>query len=289
MGAIVIKGSESLGRFNVIDDSNYLRYADDRSTKPMRRYDGRDYGKHPFGSMPFGAIPWKTFPEHEWEDRIEEANRLKTFPIYHQLRKKTPILNQKQLPYCWAYAVAGAVQSVRACAGFPTVHLSATSFAAPGKNYREEGGWTGEAIGYANEYDIASVNTWPEAVNDRRYFRPSREDAKLYGVGEWFELRPKTLAEIVTCLLMGFPVCVGLLWWGHAIFYSGLAWDRGLKVIGDNSWGPDWENGGRTMLDASKANADEANCISSPKLNGDEITSKKFKSFYSTLQPGTAS
>lgn len=290
MGAITVSGSPELGRFNVIDDSNYLRYADDSSTKPMRRYDGRDYGKHPVGSMPFGAIPFPTYPEHEWQARIEEANAKKTFPIYHQLHRKVPILNQKRLPYCWAYAVCGAVQSIRACAGFEnTVHLSATSFAAPGKNYREVGGWTGEAIGYANEFGISSIATWPEAVCDKRYFRESREEAKLYGVGQWFELRPRTIAEVVTCLLMGFPVTVGLMWWGHAIFYSGLAWDRGLKVIGDNSWGPDWENNGRTVLDVSKATPDEANCITSPRLDGDELTTKRFKSFYSTLSPGLAS
>ncbi len=285
MANITIAG---LGKFNVIDDSNYKRYADDSSTKPMRRYDGRNYAKHPFGSMPFGTMPFSTIPEREWKDRINEANAKKTFPIYHQLRMKVPILNQKQLPYCWMYAVTGAVQSVRACSGLPTVHLSATSAGAPGKNYREEGGWTGEAIGYAKEFGIASIATWPEAVVDRRYFRPSRDDATQYNVGQWFELRPKTIAEVVTCLLLGFPVCVGLLWWGHAVFYSGLAWDGGVKFITDNSWGPDWENEGRTVLDVSKANPDEANCITSPLMHGDEGATKKFKSFYNTLTAGRA-
>jgi uncharacterized membrane protein YqaE (UPF0057 family) len=62
-------------------------------------------------------MPFKVIPRSEWKDRIAEGHAKKTFPIYHQPRKKVPILSQKSLPYCWMYAVTGAVQSVRACAG----------------------------------------------------------------------------------------------------------------------------------------------------------------------------
>lgn len=258
-----------LGRFPIIDESNSHLYADAEGTRSLRGYQGRNYERYPFGSMPWGTMPFRTIPRDEWKDRIAEGHAKKTFPIYHQLYRQVPILNQRSLPYCWMYAVTGAVQSVRACAGLPTVYLSATSAGGPGKNYRAEGGWTGEAIGYAKEYGIASIKTWPEAVLDRRYFEPSRDEAALFNVGQWFELRPKRFEEIMTCLLYGFPVCVGLLWWGHAVFYSAPVWDTGPGVITDNSWGPDWENEGRTVLMESKANADEANVITSPLLHGD--------------------
>lgn len=288
MVSLTIPGSEDLGRFNVIDDSSYLRYADDRGTQSLRGYQGRNYEKHPFGSMPWGSMPFKTIPRREWKDRIQEGHAKKTFPIYHQLRKKVPILNQKTLPYCWMYAVTGAVQSVRACAGFPTVHLSATSAGGPGKKYREEGGWTGEAIGYAKEFGIASVETWPEAVLSSRYFRPSREDAEQYSVGQWFELRPKNFDEVMTCLLLGYPVCVGLLWWGHAVFYSAPVVDgNSFGVIDDNSWGPEWENNGRSVLMESKATPDEANVITSPLLHGDgDDVERRHREFYDLLTAG---
>lgn len=268
MAKISIAG---LGRFKVYDETNFTALSRDRSTLECRGYSGRDYIAHPFGSMRWGANPFKLIPEREWKDRIEEGHRKKIFPIYHQIEKKVPILNQKRLPYCWAYAVAGAVQSVRATHGLPTKHLSATSFAAPGKNYREEGGWTGEAIEYADDYGIATVETWPEAVNDRRYFNESREEAKLHNVGQWFELRPKNFNEVMTCLLMGLPVCVGLLWWGHAVFYSAPVWDGGPGVIVDNSWGSNWEDGGRTVLMRQKATPDEANVVSSPLMHGGRV------------------
>lgn len=276
-----------VGRLNIIDDSNYLKYADDPGTREVRGLQPRNYSKHPFGSMPWGTMPFPVIPRSEWADRIDEGHAKKTFPIYHQLRKKTPILNQKRLPYCWMYAVTGAVQSIRACAGFPTAHLSATSAGAPGKNYREEGGWTGEAIGYAKKYGIASIETWPEAVNDRRYFRESRDEAKLYNVGQWFELRPKNFDEVMTCLLLGYPVCVGLLWWGHAVFYPAPIRDRSdFGVIDDNSWGPEWEENGRSVLMESKATPDEANVITSPKMAGDGDVEQRHSAFYDLLTAG---
>lgn len=264
---------DGLGRFNIIDDSNYRQYAADPDTKSLRGYQGRNYERHPYGSMPWGSFSSRfgTIPRSEWKERIEEGHRKKTFPIYHQLAKKVPILNQKRLPYCWVYAVTGAIQSVRAMHGLPTKHLSATSAGAPGKNYREEGGWTGEAIRYILEYGLATIDTWPEAVNDRRYFRPSREEAANYNIGQWLELRPKNFDELMTCLLMNFPVCVGLLWWGHAVFYSAPVWEGGPGVIVDNSWDVTWENNGRSVLMEGKANADEANVVTSPLMNTGDV------------------
>ncbi len=627
MVAITIDGSPELGRYSVIDSSSYLRYADDRGTKDLRGYEGRDYSKHPFGSLPFGAIPFKTIPRSEWRDRIAEGHAKKTFPIYHQLRKKVPIKNQRQTPYChsddtevltadgwvqwpnydgqsdlatinpyshslefqtpscihvceydgqmihstnakspfsvtpdhrmlvrrwderartlrddyefvlakdlgwysgllsvpkgyvaptfkqieidgrvfdgddfialialvvsdgfagssekgvntvsyccfdkrmqprvrelshrlgfkeqperegvwslhclpelakwvrencyhgtpyrsltkcvptlvkissarqikhflewfgdrtnkgydsgrsttyssssrrliddiqellfkvgirsgisrqdgrtshyngqdivskerwncieysteelsisrkkqietetykgsvfcatvpngtlvtrkdgrilisgncWINSVTGAIQSIRAVAGWDTIALSSASAGAPGKNYRSEGGWTGEAIGYIQKYGLVPEDQWPNDAIDKSYFRGTREVAELYGIGQWFELRAKNFDEVMTCLLMNYPVPVGLLWWGHSIFYSAPVYESGAYgVIGDNSWGPEWENEGRTVLMEDKATPDEANCVTSPKLVADPITTKKFTSFFSSLK-----
>jgi hypothetical protein len=285
MVAITIDGSPELGRYSVIDSSSYLRYADDSGTKDLRGYEGRNYSKHPFGSLPFGAIPFKTIPRSEWRDRIAEGHAKKTFPIYHQLRKKVPIKNQRRTPFCWINSVTGAIQSIRAVAGWDTIALSSASAGAPGKNYRSEGGWTGEAIGYIQKYGLVPEDQWPNDAIDKSYFRGTREVAELYGIGQWFELRAKNFDEVMTCLLMNYPVPVGLLWWGHSIFYSAPVYESGAYgVIGDNSWGPEWENEGRTVLMEDKATPDEANCVTSPKLVADPITTKKFTSFFSSLK-----
>lgn len=187
---------------------------------------------------------------------------------------------------CWVNAVTGAVMTSRAVHGFPTVHLSSASAGAPGKSYRSEGGWTGEAIGYIDKYGLAPHSMWPnDYIRDARYFRETREIAKDYKVGQWWELRPKRFDEIMTCLLLGYPVCVGLLWWGHAVFYGAPVkiGRNSFGVVDVNSWGDQWENGGMSVLAEEKANADEANCIVSPLLSGNDDTVRRVHAFHTTL------
>lgn len=284
MVALTVPKSPELGRFPIIDDSNYLQHARDPSTRSLRGYAGRDYGKNPYGSMPWGAVPFKTIPQSEWRDRIEEGHAKKTFPIYHQLRKKVPIKNQKRTNYCWINSVTGCVQSMRAINGLPTVALSSASAGAPGKRYQNVGGWTGEAIGYINEYHLAPESMWPNDAIDPKYFEGTRDEAKKYGVGSWAELRPRNFAELMTCLLLGFPVAVGLMWWGHSVFYSAPVWDNGYGVIADNSWDETWGNKGRTVLMEDKANADEANVIMSSIFDGDDEAIDRMRKFRESLQ-----
>lgn len=285
MSQLTLPASPELGRFNVIDETNYQQYADAPSTRPSRGFEGRDYSRFPFGSMPWGAMPFRTIPRSEWKERIEDGHKKKTFPIYHMNRKKVRRLNQGQIPYCWQFSVVGAVQAAMACnSSLAAVHLSACSCGAPGKNYRKEGGWTGEGIGYAKKFGIATVNTWPEPAVDRQYFRGSREEAEKYNVGQWFELRPRNFDEVMTCLLYGFPVCVGLLWWGHAVFYSApIVNGREFGVIETNSWGADWENDGNSVLMESKATPDEANVITTAQLTTDQEVEARYKDFFDLL------
>lgn len=285
MAAISIPESPELGRFNVIDGSNFLQYADDPATRSLRGYEGRNYHKHPYGSMPYGASPYPKIPRHEWQARIEEGHAKKTFPIYHNLRKKVPIKNQRKTNYCWINSVVGAIQAARAMSGLPTVALSSASAGAPGKGYQNVGGWTGEAITMIAKYGLVPETQWPNDAIESSYFRGTRAVAQQYNIGQWFELRRRDFDELMTCLLLNIPVAVGLPWWGHSVWYSAPIWDGGPGVIDDNSWGPEWENKGRSILMEEKANAEEANAISSAKLDGDyDKQMKRYADFYASLR-----
>lgn len=258
---------EGVGRFNIIDEDNADRYAVDEATRHFRGYTGRNYDENPYGSMPWGNFPLDVIPRSEWKDRIEEGHAKKTFAIYHHRRKKVPILDQKRTNYCWINAVVGAMMNMRACQNLPTIHLSSASAGAPGKNYANVGGWTGEAIRYIDEYKITPHDVWPNAAIDRSYFQKTREFA-IHDVGNWWELRPRNFDQLMTCLLNGFCVAVGLNWWGHAVYYNAPVMPgRGsYGVIFPNSWGYNWEENGMSVLAESKANADEANCITQTNL-----------------------
>lgn len=280
-----MKINTDLGRFSLIDDEASRALATDRSSEHLRGYTGRNYDRHPFGSMPWRNMPIRTIPRSEWKDRIEEGNAKKLFAFHHNARAKVPILNQRQTNYCWINAVVGAIMAVRAQSGLPTVNLSSASAGAPGKNYRNVGGWTGEAIGYIQEYGLVPHELWPNDAIQRSYFRETRDVAKHFGVGQWWELRPKSFDEVMTCCLLGLPVAVGLLWWGHAVYYSApvAIGANEFGVICDNSWGERWEEQGRVVLAESKATPDEANAIVTPVMDGDTAEEAGRVSFVDTL------
>lgn len=255
--------------FNVIDDSNAAQYANDPSTSDLRSYVARDFSARPFaGYSP--SFSRNLIPRSEWKERIEErtAKRQRLFDIFKH--KKLPILNQKRLPYCWAYGTVGAMALMRAVNNLPTLHLSATSVASKIKNYREVGGWAEEAIEGIDRFGVSTVKYWPEAVNDRRYdTAEQRENAKLHKIIRSEELPSNNFDAIVTSLLLGFPVTLGLTWWGHLVFALDpvILSNGGFGLLFANSWGQGWEQEGLSVLNESKGTAYEAFSIQSVTLS----------------------
>lgn len=260
-----------VGRMSIYDDSNskVLVSASEKSGF-SRGYTKRDYEKHPFGSMPYGTFPLKDIPRAEWSERIKECNAKKMFSLHHHMARKVPIMDQSRTNYCWINSVVGGIMGARARSGLPTVNLSSASAGAPGKRYQNVGGWTGEAIGYIAKYGLVPHDIWPNADINRAHYDSTRDIALHFNIGQWFELDQRKFSQIATCLLMGFDVVVGLAWWGHSVRYNALVETgrNSFGVVAVNSWGPDWENGGMTVLAEEKANADEANCVSTVLLDG---------------------
>jgi hypothetical protein len=172
-----------------------------------------------------------------------------------------PILNQGRRPYCWAYGTVGAMMTGYAASGLPVPHLSATSLAAKIKNYRDVGGWAGEAIRGNQTHGVSTIEHWPEAALDRRYDTPAqRANAALHRATEWAELPKKNFDAVATALLRGFSVTLGLLWWGHLVYATKLVVISRNRygVLIRNSWGSNWETGGKAVLEESRATPDEA-------------------------------
>lgn len=226
----------------------------------MSGYIPRDYEEHPFGSVS-GAYEGPNIPRSEWADRVEELEA-KEATLEHLLTfRKMPILNQSRRPYCWCYGFTGAKMASYAAAGEEIPHLSATSLAAKIKNYRDVGGWAGEAIEGDKKFGTSTIEFWPEAALDRRYDTPEqRENAKLHIVHEYLELQQQSFDAVFTQLLLGFPVTLGLMWWGHLVFATRpIVLGRNRFAVGiRNSWGYDWEKDGQGVLAEERATPHEA-------------------------------
>lgn len=226
-----------------------------------RGYVPRDYGLNPFGSYARTFRTEQTIPRAEWAERIEELERtgatLTDIHEYHQL----PVLDQNGYGYCWCYGTVKAAMLARAVAGLPTIYLSASSLAAKIKDYRNEGGWAGQAVEGWKRFGCSTTDFWPEAKVDRRYDTPEqRENAKQHMLLEWMELPQQSFDSLVTSLLLGLPTTMALMWWGHLV--CGLRPvvlghnDYGIEIV--NSWRASWGNNGRAILRESKATPHEA-------------------------------
>lgn len=228
-------------------------------------YKLRDFDAEPFGaySAPFEL---DLIPRNEWAERAQALDAAKATPEHLARFYNVPILNQKQLPYCWCYGTVGAMMTAAAQAGLPFGYLSATSAAAKIKNYVKVGGWAGEAIEGIQRFGVSTTEYWPEAVLDRRYDTPEqRENAALHKAVEFEELPSQSFDAVATALLSGFPVTLGLAWWGHLVYATRFVvlGRNEFGVLIRNSWGPDWETAGTAVLTESRATPHEAFTIRS--------------------------
>jgi len=228
-----------------------------------RGYEPRDFDAEPFGSVvpPF-AVP--EIPRSEWADRIEERERhkskLRDLKVWRGFRS----LNQQQTSYCWANGVVAGMHYARPVAGLPHVDLSPASVAAPIKGYRNVGGWGSQAVAYIVKNGVAPQSVWPANAIEPKYDNEeSRQARKQYRIVEFEEAKPNSFAALATALLSGFPVAIGLRWWGHLVIAHDLlkiGRDAFATEI-DNSWGSGWGDLGHGVLTEEKSLPDEATVI----------------------------
>jgi hypothetical protein len=199
-------------------------------------------------------------PRADWQGIIEEKTNRKTHLSDLAKQAGLPIRSQRSTNYCWAFATVRALELLRVVQNQPQVELSGASVAAPIKRFRNDGGWGKDALEWIIEHGVCPADRWPTTAINRSLDNPAnREAAKLYRVTEWWELRPRTIDEHVSCLLRNIPVSVGLNFWGHQVCDTDALWVNGQIGVGfDNSWSEDWGEGGRGVRQGKKILADDA-------------------------------
>jgi hypothetical protein len=223
----------------------------------------RDYNQEPFGSLPFAA-PFPSdmlIPESEWDDRIKEMEATKTRLTDLCDQAGLTVLDQNGTNYCWINAPVHCVEVLRVANGQPLVRLSPASCGGPIKNYRNVGGWGTEGLKYIVSTGIVPQAQWPPNAITKSYdTAETRELRKQFKVTEWWDLRPRNMQELISCLLQRIPVAVGLNWWSHEVTYMDPVALGGGKYGAriDNSWSTSWGTNGRGILSGSKVLPDDA-------------------------------
>ncbi len=250
------------GRY-VIDEQEADRIAGKHPLGRAKGYVARDYSAFPENSFadpfPLPLIPWSEMPE-----RIKDMDRIKGWPKDHKELSGFDSLDQNGTNYCWINAPTQCVHYVRAIQGEKHVPLSPASVGAKIKNYKNVGGWGSQGLQYMREHGTAPQSMWPANAINRKYDTAECQQERLkYVVDEWWELKPNNFQQLCTCLLLGYPVAIGLNWWSHEVTACKLVLrgsdpeDDMLTDI-DNSWGKGWEDNGHGLLVRSKATPDDA-------------------------------
>lgn len=255
-----------LGSVGVIDDGNYTEYVEELKDLSGPFGSGlveRDYRAHGLGSYA-PVFKGDRLSRSKWDDAIKRQDDNESSPWHHHKASDVPILDQNGYPYCWCFGLTAAVMNRYAISGLPVPFLSATAVAAQVKNFRQVGGWAGEAVEGFHKFGCPTIETWPQHSLDRSLPNNHEQqlDAKRHDITAFEELPSRDFEMAMSALLHPLnpsPVTMGLMWWGHLV--CGLravkisAREYGILIV--NSWKKTWGDGGFKVLAESKATAHE--------------------------------
>jgi hypothetical protein len=225
----------------------------------------RDYAAKPFGSFMF-AKPFDIplIPESEWQNRLDAqiAAKAQLSDVRNAGMDGRPIPSRDQngKGYCWAHSSTSAAMIVRAINNEPYADLSAYAVACIIKNYQDQGGNGADSLEWIAKNGIPTSQFWPQQSMSRANDTPAmRANAALHKFTQWMDLDPSQMkAQLVTCLLLGFPVVSDFNWWGHSVCTIDLVSINPFTTRIWNSWSDSWSQNGTGLLQGNKAVPDNA-------------------------------
>lgn len=223
----------------------------------------RGAGEYAYGDAATAFPRELLIPRSEWQARIQEMEERKTRLSDLVEQAGLPCKDQNGTYYCWINAPVHCLEVMRVVQNQRMVILSPASAGGPIKNFRNNGGWGKEGLEYLVEHGCCPVDVWPANAIDRRYnTAENRRIALDYRAVEWWELRPRNLDELMSCLLRRIPVAVGLNWWRHEVTAYDPVWINGQPGARErNSWGMNWPSAGARgyfVLQGSRLLPDDA-------------------------------
>jgi hypothetical protein len=246
----------------IIHDGNFGDFIDPVHDGEVKRCTcvPRDWDRHPHGSL-MHAKPFdlQTIPESEWQARLDAQvaakAQLSNVRDTGMFGGRIPARDQNGKGYCWAHSGVSAHLIARAKMNEPYADLSAYGVACPIKHFQDQGGWGSEGIEFQAEKGCPTSEVWPQQSMSRGNDNPNTwANAALHKFVDWRDLDPGQMRQqLVTCLLLGFPVVSDFDWWSHSVCTIDLVSLNPFRTRIWNSWGDSWSEGGTGILEGRKA------------------------------------
>lgn len=245
----------------VIDDSNYAAFIDPTVDNTVMKCASRGVwspGLCAGYRGDFADLGVPLIPEDQWRDRARmlEKNNRRIPDLSQELG--LDIRSQGDSNYCWVFGTMRSAECNLMQEGV-VGHISPFSVGAYVKNFRNVGGWGDQAMDYGARAGFNWHDEWPADGGSRSISRryATEENKRLAAQRKFLEYyRVQSWAEVVSSILQGFAVAVGYNWWSHLVCATWLTTDLDLGI--DNSWGPNWSNGGRGILSGRRKYPDGA-------------------------------
>lgn len=211
---------------------------------------------------PYGAAPrlipsslvLPPIPRSEWPRLINDQGP--TF-LGDLTRDRLPVHDQGSTNYCWAHGSTRTLEILRCFTTDSTTLLSPESVAVPITSGINRGGSADEALAWLAEKGACEQRFWPQNDRNINHAQPGwQTNAAKHRILAWLDLA--NFEDQITLALHRIPVAIGLRWWSHLCCQTGpqITSDGSIGVEIDNSWGPNFGNNGRAVLNERKATAD---------------------------------
>jgi hypothetical protein len=228
---------------------------------------------------PMGADPseLRIYDESEWDALAADQEKYETSLEHIRMRgnkgKMIPSTDQNGWPFCWMFSSGSGMLISRAVANLPYVELAPQGPACKIKNFKQEGGWTGQAAPFVEVNGMPSAKVWPKGSVARQYDNAETwADAANYKPTEtWIDMRAsmydRNLARrvVATLCFNNIGCTMDNNDWAHSIFV--LRW---VKVGGVwvpriwNSWNDGWGDNGMATMQGRRAEINGACAFRTP-------------------------
>ena len=246
-----------------IDDDNFLEVI--RNPGGGTGWDGQDpgfrvpafgsptlmgyAGENPIFCHAFEDVGVQLIDRSQWLPLIRSGVGQRMRAIHARAGRKSK--NQGQTPTCWMHAAVGLLEITEIAQGNRYTPLSALQAASVCTGGRMRGGYSQEAIA-----ELVATGAATEAVAGRTFtWNPAwKDDAAKHQIIAGKFVHAKNIDEQVSLIFEGYPLIVGLDWWGHEIILDAMFENSGTPIVGFlNSWGDDWGDHGAGTLSLSKS------------------------------------